>query len=197
MEFLYTYTYIQYIYICIQYIMIIITRVIIILITIITILLYNMIIVNHGETPFIIHSPSLIYIYIHRVCIYIQHIKSKKSLHWSWNFYIYCIYIYIQYISIYLYIYIYLVGGLEHLALLSHSVGNVIIPTDGLHWGSTFQALGHRRILRIWPRLRRWKKQTGGLGWWRYGLIYRFQYKWWTITLSGDGNHFVSWDCQG
>ena len=61
--------------------MIIITRVIIILITIITILLYNMIIVNHGETPFIIHSPSLIYIYIHRVCIYIQHIKSKKSLH--------------------------------------------------------------------------------------------------------------------
>jgi hypothetical protein len=75
------YIYIYTIHIYIQYIMIIITRVIIILITIITILLYNMIIVNHGETPFIIHSPSLIYIYIHRVCIYIQHIKSKKSLH--------------------------------------------------------------------------------------------------------------------
>jgi hypothetical protein len=96
-------------YIYIQYIMIIITRVIIILITIITILLYNMIIVNHGETPFIIHSPSLIYIYIHRVCIYIQHIKSKKSLHWSWNFYIYCIYIYTIHFYISLYIYIWLV----------------------------------------------------------------------------------------
>ena len=158
--------------------MIIITRFIIILTTIITILLYNMIIVNHGETPFIIHSPSLIYIYIYIFIgyVYIFNISNPKNLSIDHGISIYTVYIYIHNTFLYLYIYIWLV--VWNLWIIFHSVGNVIIPTDELHWGSTFQALGHRRILRIWPRLRRWKKQTGGLGWWRYGLIYRFQYKW-------------------